>query len=171
VLERLAVLELPMRPMYGPHWSLTGRSVPSHRSADAAVYLPGRNLLLLSKATVFADRHGASAVAMGLLAGNPFGDATPAFLRQFAACAARALGRSMRILTPLRRLTKAALVRRHPTLPFHLTCSCLQPRGLRHCGRCNKCAERQHAFAAAGQPDPTDYVEPSNTQLAHVQQP
>ena len=33
-----------------------------------------------------------------------------------------------------------------------------RPRGLRHCGRCTKCAERQHAFAAAGVPDPTRYA-------------
>jgi len=39
-----------------------------------------------------------------------------------------------------------------------LTLSCTRPRGLRHCGGCTKCAERQHAFAAAGVPDPTRYV-------------
>jgi 7-cyano-7-deazaguanine synthase len=42
--------------------------------------------------------------------------------------------------------------------PFHLSFSCLQPHGLRHCGRCNKCAERQLAFRKAGVPDPTTYA-------------
>jgi 7-cyano-7-deazaguanine synthase len=156
-LSRLATLDMPIRSVYGPHWSLGVGRAPSFNSADETVYLPGRNLLLLSHAAVYADRLGISMLALGLLAGNPFGDATPRFLRAWAACAGRALGRALRVLAPLRRLRKAALIRRAPSLPFALTVSCLRPRGLRHCGRCNKCAERRRAFTAAGRPDPTDY--------------
>jgi 7-cyano-7-deazaguanine synthase len=43
-------------------------------------------------------------------------------------------------------------------LPLELTFSCIAPlRGL-HCGRCNKCAERQAAFRAAALPDRTAYA-------------
>src|SRR3989338_2696832 len=42
-LRPLRAIPLPMRALYGPHWSLTGRRMPGARSADAAVYLPGRN--------------------------------------------------------------------------------------------------------------------------------
>lgn len=52
-LGPLTVLELPVRDLYGRHWSLTGRRAPGARTADAAVFLPGRNLMLLSKAAVF----------------------------------------------------------------------------------------------------------------------
>ena len=61
-------------------------------------------------------------------------------------------------LPPFRHLGKATVIRRGRDLPLALTLSCARPRDLRHCGRCTKCAERQHAFAAAGVPDPTRYV-------------
>src|SRR5207244_1528048 len=71
--------------------------------------------------------------------------------------AVRALGTPVAIRAPFRHLEKAAVIRRGRDLPLALTLSCARPRGLRHCGRCTKCAERRHAFAAAGVPDPTRY--------------
>ena len=159
-LRPLRVVRLPLRSLYGPHWSLTGRRAPSAESPDAAVYLPGRNMLLLGCAGVVCAQAGAgpSAIALGTLAGNPFGDATPAFFRRMAACLSQALDRRIRILTPLRRLRKARLIRCAAKVPLHLTFSCIRPRGMRHCGRCNKCAERQAAFRAAGVVDRTGQV-------------
>jgi 7-cyano-7-deazaguanine synthase len=43
--------------------------------------------------------------------------------------------------------------------PIDLTFSCIAPVGDLHCGRCNKCAERKHAFAAAGIVDQTEYAD------------
>src|SRR6516165_904622 len=48
-LRPLVVLDQPIADVYGPHWSITGKSVPDAASADEAVFLPGRNLLLLAK--------------------------------------------------------------------------------------------------------------------------
>ena len=158
-LEPRTVLHIPLRTLYGSHWSLTGRGVPSSESPDAAVYLPGRNVLLLGAAAVFAAQQGASTLAMGTLAGNPFGDATPAFFRRFSVCLSEALARPMRITTPLQRFTKSRLVASAASEPFELTFSCLRPRGLRHCGQCNKCAERRRAFRTARVPDPTTYAD------------
>ncbi len=152
------MIELPVHALYQTHWSLTGRGVPSHRSADAELYWPGRNVLLTAAAAIYGSQRGISTVALGTLGGNPFGDATPAFFRTFAACLRRALARPVRILTPLRRFTKAQLIAANPSLPFHLTWSCLHPRRGRHCGRCNKCAERRQAFRTAGIPDLTRYA-------------
>jgi len=158
-LKPLHVLDLPFRPLYGAHWSLTGRGIPSAMSADAAVYLPGRNVLLLGHAAIHAVQRGLSRLAMGILAGNPFGDASPAFFRQLAATLSRALSTTIRIETPLRRLSKATVIAAHRRQPLGLTFSCLQPsRDHRHCGRCNKCAERQRGFRLAGVPDPTEYA-------------
>jgi 7-cyano-7-deazaguanine synthase len=50
------------------------------------------------------------------------------------------------------------VVRRGAHLPLELTWSCLRPAGGKHCGRCNKCRERQTAFAAAGVADRTGYA-------------
>jgi len=158
-LKPLSILHVPLRSVYGHHWSVSGRSVPSARSADRAVYLPGRNVLLLSHAAIFASLRGVSILAIGLLAGNPFGDARPEFLMRLARGLSQALSHPIRIETPLRRFTKAKLIALFRMQPFHLSFSCLQPHGLRHCGRCNKCAERKQAFRHAGVPDPTNYVQ------------
>jgi 7-cyano-7-deazaguanine synthase len=157
LLRPLAILEVPASPLYGAHWAFAG-PVPSARSADQAVYLPGRNLLLLSAAAVFAARQRLPAVALGVLAGNPFGDARPGFLRRFGACAGLALGAPVHVLAPLRHLSKTQALLVGRRAPLALTFSCLAPRGRRHCGRCNKCAERRRAFRDAGLSDPTRYV-------------
>ena len=157
-LKPLGVVELPVGPLYGSHWSLTGRRVPSSGSRDAAVYLPGRNVLLIGVAATYAAQRGISRVALGTLNGNPFGDATPAFFRRYAQVLRQALGRPMRLEAPLRRLTKAQLIAAHPDAPYQLTSSCMAPVRRQHCGRCNKCAERRRAFRRAGAIDPTPYA-------------
>jgi 7-cyano-7-deazaguanine synthase len=43
-------------------------------------------------------------------------------------------------------------------LPLELTFSCISPVGHLHCGRCNKCAERQAAFREANIEDRTVYA-------------
>ncbi|MBI4353870.1 MAG: 7-cyano-7-deazaguanine synthase [Candidatus Omnitrophica bacterium] len=145
-LRPLVILELPVRSIYGRHWSVGRGSVPSRTSRDAAVYLPGRNVLLLSVAAIYASQRGIGRLALGTLGSNPFGDATPRFFRQLSNSLQQALGKPIQIMTPLRRFTKAHVVGSNQ--PWHLTFSCLQPRGRQHCGRCNKCAERQRAFRA-----------------------
>src|SRR5438105_5844806 len=52
-LRPLVTLDMPVADLYGDHWSLTGRDVPGVESPDEAVYLPGRNVLLLSKALLW----------------------------------------------------------------------------------------------------------------------
>ena len=157
-LEPLSVVDMPLRTVYGAHWSLTGRRVPGVASADAAVYLPGRNALLLGHAAVVCAQRRISTIALGLLKGNPFSDASPQFLRQCAATLTSALQQPIRIVAPLRNMSKVRLLRAAAGVPLALTFSCLSPRGARHCGRCNKCAERRRAFRAAGVPDPTHYA-------------
>ena len=155
----LVRLELPVATLYGTgHWSVSGEGVPGRRARLASNYLPGRNLLLGSLAAVHCARARIPTVALALLADNPFSDARPAFLAGLGRIAGQALGTAIRIRAPFRRLTKAAVIRRGRDLPLALTLSCARPRGLRHCGRCTKCAERQQGFARAGVPDPTAYA-------------
>jgi 7-cyano-7-deazaguanine synthase len=44
-------------------------------------------------------------------------------------------------------------------LPLELTFSCISPVNGFHCGRCNKCAERQEAFRQAALTDKTIYAQ------------
>jgi 7-cyano-7-deazaguanine synthase len=158
-VKPLTILDLLVRDLYGDHWSTTGRKVPGAATPDGAVYLPGRNLLLLSKAAVFCAQHRIDVIAIGSLGHNPFADATPEFFRLFSCAGRAALNFKFQIVSPFRHLTKKQVIRRGVRLglPLHLSFSCIAPRRGRHCGRCNKCAERQRAFCEAGVVDKTNY--------------
>jgi len=156
-LQRLVELTLPASDVYGAHWSISGKGTPGYNAPLDSNYLPGRNLLLLSKAAVFCAEHDIGAVALAVLRDNPFADATPEFFRRFAAAARCALGVPFEVRTPFRRLSKSAVIRRARSLPLHLTFSCAQPSGRLHCGTCTKCAERQRGFQLAAVADPTRY--------------
>lgn len=157
-IQPLVVLEMPARDLYGEHWSITGENVPDADSPDEAVYLLGRNLLLLSKALVWCHLHQVPALALALLKANPFPDATDAFFDRIQSLANQAMQGHITIERPYAQLGKAEVLRRGKGLPLEWTFSCLRPVAGRHCGACNKCAERRRAFADAGMPDPTEYV-------------
>lgn len=159
LLRPLVVLEMPLSDLYGHHWSITGKEPPDATTPDEAVYLPGRNPLLLIKPALWCLMHGIERLALATLAANPFADATAGFCRQFASVLGRATGGELRLVRPFARLEKRQVMLLGRRLPLELTCSCLVPgeAGL-HCGQCNKCAERQAAFRLAGMPDPTSYA-------------
>jgi 7-cyano-7-deazaguanine synthase len=154
-LAELVTLELPLADLYANHWSVTGHDVPGVDSPDEAVYMPGRNSLLAVKACVWCQLHGVEQLAIGCLATSPFPDASPEFFRQFQAVMDAGLGARLEIVRPLADKRRVMLDGR--SAPLELTLSCLMPRGTLHCGQCNKCAERQAAFAAAGLVDRTRY--------------
>ena len=158
-LAELTILEVPMDRIYRPHWSLGKTRAPGFRAPDADVYLPGRNLFFFSLAGLFCSLRKIPTIWTGILKGNPFQDARPGFLRQMERILSASLGRPIRIAAPLRELTKGQVIRRWDGIvPWKLTFSCLKPAGRRHCGRCQKCAERRNGFRAAGVADPTSYV-------------
>jgi 7-cyano-7-deazaguanine synthase len=156
-LRPLTVLDMPVRDLYGEHWSLTGRGVPGADTPDEAVFLPGRNVLLLAKTLLWCHLRGVPALALALLESNPFPDATSAFFANYEAVVNQAFGGRVRVLRPYQGLHKAEVLLRGRWLPLVETFSCINPSGGRHCGVCNKCAERRRAFAEAGLPDPTPY--------------
>ncbi|MBL0057614.1 MAG: 7-cyano-7-deazaguanine synthase [Elusimicrobia bacterium] len=150
-LQPLAVLDLPAKTLYAGHWSLTGKGVPGYRSRNEAVYLPGRNALLLSQAAVFGAQRRTTEILVGTLAGNPFRDATPIFFKSLARSLTLALGQPVIIRAPFQKMGKEAVLRAAGDLPLHLAFSCLNPRGIRPCGACNKCAERDQGTEALAQ--------------------
>ncbi|MEN6625311.1 MAG: 7-cyano-7-deazaguanine synthase [Candidatus Sumerlaeia bacterium] len=145
---------------YRARWALDAAAEPpGPDTPDDAVYLPGRNLALLLAAASHAESHGLKTIRIGTLGANPFADGTDLFFRRFEDLFESATGWRVNVEKPLCGVDKAALMRAHAALPWRLTSSCLRPAGGAHCGRCNKCAERRRAFAAAGLPDPTPYCE------------
>jgi len=157
-LRSLAVIDVPMADLYGRHWSTGGRGTPGFRAGDESVYLPGRNIALLSKAATFCAMRGIPTLALGVLNLNPFPDGTPEFFRVLGRALGLGLDASIRIETPYRALAKDKVIRRGRDLPLDLTLSCSRPKNGRHCGLCAKCAERLHAFRRAGVRDRTRYA-------------
>jgi 7-cyano-7-deazaguanine synthase len=156
-LEPLHVLEMPVQDLYGKHWSVTGKGVPGAETPDEAVFLPGRNVLLLAKALLWCQGHGVSAVALAPLESNPFPDATPGFFAGFEKLVNEAIRGQVRVYRPYAHLHKVEVMQRGQQLPLEWTFSCMRPVEERHCGACNKCAERRKAFRDAGLPDRTSY--------------
>lgn len=156
--DEAVVLTTLVQDVYGSHWSVTGRDVPDHDTPDEAVYLPGRNLLLLAKTSVWCSLNGIGTIALGTLAANPFPDADAEFFAGFSALATRALGTDITVVTPFAGRAKRDVLQEGRQLPLELTFSCIDPQAGRHCGRCNKCAERQKAFSELGIADVTLYA-------------
>ena len=159
-LKPLAILDLPIVDCYArAQWSLSGNGVPSANTPDEAVYLPGRNILLLAKASVFCAERGIKEIALGTLGSNPFPDATAGFFQRMGKTLSTGLGSHLKIKIPFGRIHhKEGVLRRNGMVPWGSTFSCISPRGKRHCGRCNKCAERKLAFQTAKIADPTRYA-------------
>ena len=166
----LASLSVDMRDVYAAtHWSVTGRA-PAFHTPDEDVYLPGRNIILLSKAGVFCAAAGLDRIVIGTLDHNPFPDATPAFRASIATTLSLGLAHELRVDAPYATSSKADVIRKGIALgvPFEFTLSCMKPdvhevRGVLealHCGTCSKCRERNDAFLEAGVQDPTTYASP-----------
>ena len=122
----LVVLDLPIADVYGAHWSVTGQDVPDDDSPDEAVYLPGRNLLLLAKSSVWCALNGVPTIALGTLAANPFPDADREFFAGFSAVVGRALGCPFEVVTPFagRKKHEVLEIGRGLALGSHLLLHC-----------------------------------------------
>ena len=157
-LSKLVTLDMPMADLYGDHWSVSCRDTPPAGSADEAVYLPGRNALLSIKAALWCQLHGIRRLALATLGTSPFADATESFFASLQPVINLPGTPPIELVTPLAGMTKHDVMRWGRDDPLQLTFSCIAPVQRRHCGLCNKCAERQLAFRAAGLDDPTVYA-------------
>jgi 7-cyano-7-deazaguanine synthase len=166
-IASLASLSVDMRDVYAAtHWAIEGRP-PSYHTPDEDVYLPGRNIILLSKAAVFCAAAHIGRVVIGTLEHNPFPDATAEFRSTLARALSLGLAHDLHIDAPYAGSSKADVIRRGVALgvPFELTLSCMNPKRWSlttdhyiHGGSCSKCRERHDAFVEAGIPDPTEYA-------------
>lgn len=160
-------LDVPLSIFGGS--SLVGDgAIPKDRGTDLtdipSTYVPARNTVFLSLAMAWAETIRAGAIVIGVNAIDYSGypDCRPEFLRAFERLAALATkqgveGHALRILAPLRTLSKADIVRRGTALglDYALTLSCYDPGpDGTPCGRCDSCTLRARGFAEAGMADP-----------------
>ena len=115
------------------------------------------------KAGVWCNLKDIPTLAIGILRGNPFPDATPSFFETIESSFSEGLRFALTIITPFSHLSKKEVMLKGKDFPLDLTFSCFSPHGEDHCGVCNKCDERRRAFRKAGLTDPTQYATSSVT--------
>jgi 7-cyano-7-deazaguanine synthase len=107
-------------------------------------FTPGRNLMFLLMGSAYAYQQGASSVAIGLLAEefSLFPDQKPQFIARAESTISAAMGRQIKVLTPLIEFGKADVVRLAQAKGITGTYSC-HTGNSEPCGRCIACLEFQ----------------------------
>ncbi|MBU3887152.1 7-cyano-7-deazaguanine synthase [Methylosinus sp. KRF6] len=107
-------------------------------------FTPGRNLIFLLMGSAYAYQQGASSVAIGLLAeeSSLFPDQKPEFVAQAEISISAAMGRQIKVITPLIDFHKADVVTLAQTKGITGTYSC-HTGNSEPCGRCIACLEFQ----------------------------
>jgi len=141
---------------------------PEQQGTIPVTYVPARNTILLAHAVAWAEVLGAWDIFIGVNAVDYSGypDCRPEFLAAFAHMAnlgtkAGISGAAQfTIKAPLMYLSKAEIIKRGLSLgvDYSLTHSCYDPRGRRPAAVATPASCAATGFAAAGVPDPTDYL-------------
>ena len=165
-IKPVTTLTLPVKALYGQsHWTMSGETVPEYNAPDETVYIPGRNIILITLAAIWCSLNDVHRVVIGSLAGNPFPDATPEFFQSIADSSGMGLDHPITVEAPLRHMHKEELIAENFNLPLHLTLTCSNPQlgadsVIIHCAQCNKCRERHEAYIDTGIEDDTIYAKP-----------
>jgi 7-cyano-7-deazaguanine synthase len=120
------------------HSGLTSTSLDVREDA----FTPGRNLMFLLMGSAYAHQVGASTVSIGLLAErfSLFPDQRSEFLAQAERAIEAALGRRIRVVTPLAEFSKADVIKLAQEKGIFGTYSC-HAGGDEPCGYCISCLE------------------------------
>jgi 7-cyano-7-deazaguanine synthase len=139
---------------------IQGSSVLS-RKAVPPTYVPMKNAIYYSLAAAFAEEKGSDRIIGGQNRDDRkvFEDTSEEFFvsmqKAILASSPRLRGRGLKIVRPLKDMTKPEVVRMAAGMgvPLELTWSCHRA-GSEHCWRCDGCRRRMEAFEAAGVQDP-----------------
>ncbi len=145
-----------------------GPEVPDGLGSTGSVWVPGRNLVLLSVAGSYAEVMGG---AVDVIVGfdeeeaRTFPDNSKRFVENLNhTLADSVIEGEVKVVAPLIGLDKAGIagLSFEMDVPVELSCSCYRPAGFSgglpvHCGRCQSCILRRRGFALAGVRDPSCY--------------
>ena len=167
--EKHLIIDTNMNAIGGSALTDSSIEVPEgdvDRQGVPVTYVPSRNLIFLSYALGYAEVVKADAIFIGVNAVDYSGypDCRPQFIQKFQeladyACKATAVdGRTIKVETPLQKLSKKEIIQLGTKLgaPYHLTRSCYNGRE-KACGTCDSCKLRLRGFAEAGIEDPIEY--------------
>ena len=144
-LKPLKILKISLEDAYNRNWSQTGK-IPPRFSNDREVFLPGRNLLLITKAFLYLTSKNITSLSIGVLKGNPFPDGKRPFFNNLERLLSQSFKQKLSIITPFHTLTKKEVIKRFDEMPLRSTFSCIAPKKGKPCGNCNKCGERLKVF-------------------------
>ena len=145
-------------------------AIPNNpQSGIPVTYVPARNTVFLSLALAWAEVLDAESIFIGVNAVDYSGypDCRPEYIASFQTMADLATkkaveGRTIRIETPLIRLSKAEIIRTGTRLgvDYAQTVSCYQPdQSGKACGVCDSCRLRRAGFESSRIADPTRYIQ------------
>ncbi|MBI4533380.1 MAG: 7-cyano-7-deazaguanine synthase [Candidatus Melainabacteria bacterium] len=162
-LGRLKVLELPVDDIYKEDGTIAAQLVPESTEPEELLTLSGRNVLLLSKASVWSVVNGIEVLATGPQPEHRLHNESHKVIQQIKSIVRAGLKQSITVVDPLSQLSKCQVVALGRDLPLEFTFSCISPVhkgefGSVHCGRCHKCIERQLVFAENSIQDRTRYA-------------
>lgn len=169
-------IELDVKEKYEiniPFFTQIGASALTDTSIDVPIggieagvpitYVPFRNGIFLSIATAIAEKHGATAIYIGVVQEDSSGypDCTDTFIDKME----NAMNQGTReetkltIVTPLVHMTKEEIVKKalDMDVPLHYTWSCYKNEK-EACGLCDSCRLRLKGFANAGISDKIPYA-------------
>ena len=156
-------LQAAMPPLQSALLPGAGIDVPQghyHEETMRQTVVPGRNVLMLTVAFMWACADGASVVGMGIHAGDHFiyPDCRPRFARAYTRMIQLALSDQKvmpRLFTPFLNFSKTDILRKGQALhvDYAQTYTCYQG-GAQPCGACGACTERAEAFREVGVTDP-----------------
>lgn len=128
----------------------SGLTNPTMRVNEDA-FLPGRNLLFLLAGCAYAYQNNSDAVAIGLLSEEThiFPDQTSDFIGKTQTLIGLAMGRMIKIVTPLMCLGKSDVLELTRSKGIYGTWSCHSGTD-QPCGACISCAEIENAIKERG---------------------
>ncbi|AEH25153.1 7-cyano-7-deazaguanine synthase QueC [Pyrococcus yayanosii] len=140
------------------------------RETAKSVWVPARNLVLISVAASFLDALGGGDIIVGFNAeeGQTFSDNTPEFVARVNEALKYATMNPVRVVAPLINLDKRGIAKllKELNAKYEYSNSCYMPQGFTedgkpiHCGRCESCVRRHRGLMDGIGEDKTIYLVP-----------
>lgn len=158
-IKKLKVIKFNLKGILGKHWSVSGKGFPLFFNPKIGnSYIPGRNIFLLSIASLYASENGIENIALGVFATTMHPDCSNEFFSIMEKTLNTGLkNKKIHIITPFLGKKKEEIIKKYKNIPFDMGFSCMNPQEVYHCGYCHKCKERQLYFKKAGIVDVTIY--------------
>ena len=174
------VVDLPFVKQFGKSSLITEKEIPKLKMEELdtkktyetmkSVWVPARNLIMLSIASGFAEALDAEKIFIGINKeeGITFPDNTIEFVEAFNKVLEYGTLNKVEVEAPLYDKTKEEIVKLGAELEKKLgvevlkySYSCYKDNGedFLHCGKCESCIRRKRAFLMAGIRDKTRYME------------